>query len=184
MYSMRLNEKLLQPWVLISQSGVVVSAHCGCMAGLAETCTHVGTLLFKIEAVVRVREKETVTGVPAYWMIPSSVNKVLTEVGFKIDYTSASMMDNHKKCLFVHLQAKRARLLYQQRRKLTACSVTCITLGTKLPFSASCQSIVQNLRTLWSQLQLQNHYKVCATPSVTKWTTNPWWSTVMIYFLN
>ena len=91
MHSMRLNEKLLQPWVIISQSGVVVSAHCDCMAGLAETCTHVGALLFKIEAVVRVREKATVTGVPAYWMIPSSVNKVLPEVGFKIDYTSAAM---------------------------------------------------------------------------------------------
>ena len=75
---MRLNEKLLQPWVVVvSQSGVVVSAHCDRMAGLAETCTHVGALLFKIEAVVRVWEKATVTGVPlpAYWMIPSSVNK-------------------------------------------------------------------------------------------------------------
>ena len=57
MHSMRLNEKLLQPWVVVSQSGVVVSAHCDCMAGLAETCTHVGALLFKIEAVVRVRGK-------------------------------------------------------------------------------------------------------------------------------
>ena len=48
MYSMRLNEKLLQPWIVISQSGVVVSAHCDCMAGLAETCTHVGALLLKL----------------------------------------------------------------------------------------------------------------------------------------
>ena len=91
MHSMRLNEKFLQPWVVISQSGVVVSAHCDCMAGLAETCTHVGALLFKIEAVVRVREKATATGVPAYWIIPSSVNNVLPEVGFKITYTSAAM---------------------------------------------------------------------------------------------
>ena len=45
MHSMRLNEKLFQPWVVISLSGV------------AETCTHVGALLFKIEAVVRVRER-------------------------------------------------------------------------------------------------------------------------------
>ena len=91
---MRLNEKLLQPWVVISQSGVVVLAHCDCTAGLAETCTHVDALLFKIEAVVRVREKATVTGVPAYWMIPNSVNKVLpelAEVGFKIAYMLAAM---------------------------------------------------------------------------------------------
>ena len=61
MHSMRLKVKLLQPWVVISQSGVVESAHCDCTAGLAETCTHVGALLFKIEAVVRVREKATVS---------------------------------------------------------------------------------------------------------------------------
>ena len=40
------------------------------MAGLAETCTHVAALLFKVKAIVRVRERTTVTGEAAYWMIP------------------------------------------------------------------------------------------------------------------
>lgn len=79
---MRLNEKPLQPWVIIAKNGDVVAAHCDCMAGLGETCTHVGAVLFKIEAVVRIRERTTVTGVPAYWMIPNSIDKVVLIILF------------------------------------------------------------------------------------------------------
>ena len=70
------NSKKLSPWVIIDNDGNVVTGHCDCVAGLAETCTHVAALLFKIEAVVRVRQRTTVTGVAAYWMLPSSVDKV------------------------------------------------------------------------------------------------------------
>ena len=90
LHSQRLNEKLLHPWVIVDTSGTVLAAHCDCIAGLAETCTHVGGLLFKMEYVVRVHEKPTVTGVPAYWMVPNSVTKVEPQVGYKIDYTTAS----------------------------------------------------------------------------------------------
>ena len=39
------------------------------MAGLAQTSTHVAALLFKVKAVVCIRQKTTVTGVAAYWMV-------------------------------------------------------------------------------------------------------------------
>ena len=77
-------------WGIVNKDGAVVSAHCVCIAGLGETCTHVGVLLFKIEAVVRIREKPTVTGVPAYWVVPTGINKVEPEVGHRTDYTSAA----------------------------------------------------------------------------------------------
>ncbi|KAK7095042.1 uncharacterized protein [Littorina saxatilis] len=76
LHSMRLNEKPLLPWVVVDSIGTVVTSHCDCMAGLGETFTHVGALLFKLEFVCRIREKTTVTGVPAYWMIPSGLDKV------------------------------------------------------------------------------------------------------------
>lgn len=60
------------------------------MAGLAESCTHVGALLFKIEAAVRIQGTKTVTDVPAYWMMPSNVDKVRAEVAHKIDFTSGA----------------------------------------------------------------------------------------------
>ena len=31
----------LQPWVVLKHSGTVLVGHCTCMAGLAETCSHV-----------------------------------------------------------------------------------------------------------------------------------------------
>lgn len=66
------------------------------MAGIAETSTHVAALLFKLEAVVRCRETTTVTGQPAYWMIPSNITKVRAEVGHRIEFTSAKAK---RKCL-------------------------------------------------------------------------------------
>uniref|UniRef100_A0A9J7YVT9 PHD-type domain-containing protein n=1 Tax=Cyprinus carpio carpio TaxID=630221 RepID=A0A9J7YVT9_CYPCA len=60
------------------------------MAGIAESCTHVGALLFKIEAAVRIRGTKTVTDVPAYWMMPANVDKVQAEVGHKIDFTTGA----------------------------------------------------------------------------------------------
>ena len=44
----------LQPWVVVKHSGTVLVGHCTCMAGLAETCSHVGALLHWIEAAIRI----------------------------------------------------------------------------------------------------------------------------------
>lgn len=90
MHSQRLSEPPLTAWVILKSSGEVSSAHCTCMAGVAESCTHVGALLFKVEATVRCRENATVTERPAYWMLPSNIKKVYPEVGHKINYTSAA----------------------------------------------------------------------------------------------
>ena len=89
LHSQRINETPLKPWVIIANDGQVCCAHCTCMAGIAEACTHVGALLFKIEAAVRIHGKKTVTDVPAYWKIPAGINKVHGEVAHKIDFTSA-----------------------------------------------------------------------------------------------
>ncbi|KAL3885006.1 hypothetical protein ACJMK2_025105 [Sinanodonta woodiana] len=51
--SWRVTEKPHHPWVALKKSGPVIAAHCNCMAGLGETCSHIGALLFKIEAAVR-----------------------------------------------------------------------------------------------------------------------------------
>lgn len=90
MHSRRLSEPPLTPWVILTPSGQVCSAHCTCMAGVAESCTHVGALLFMVDACVRLKEKATVTDEPAYWILPSSIDKVHPEVGHSIDFTSAA----------------------------------------------------------------------------------------------
>ena len=85
-----MNETPLLPWVIMTNTGDVIAAHCDCMAGLAQTSTHVAALLFKVKAVVRIRQKTTLTGVAAYWMVPSIVDKVKPTVGLKTHYISAA----------------------------------------------------------------------------------------------
>ncbi|KAL3888060.1 hypothetical protein ACJMK2_000442 [Sinanodonta woodiana] len=51
--SWRVTEEPHHPWVAVTNEGRVIAAHCDCMAGLGESCSHVGALLFKIEAAVR-----------------------------------------------------------------------------------------------------------------------------------
>jgi len=51
----------LKPYLVIEKDGFVIHAHCNCMAGICEVCSQVGTLLFSIEAAVKIRNSKTVT---------------------------------------------------------------------------------------------------------------------------
>ena len=57
----RMNDSGLNPWLVIERDGSVVNAHCNCMAGIGEVCSHVGALLFSFEAAVKIRNSKTVT---------------------------------------------------------------------------------------------------------------------------
>ncbi|KAG0421870.1 hypothetical protein HPB47_002265 [Ixodes persulcatus] len=41
------------PWAVVKKEGTAQSAHCTCMAGLGEACSHVAALLFLIEADIK-----------------------------------------------------------------------------------------------------------------------------------
>ncbi|KAK2147469.1 hypothetical protein NP493_3449g00005 [Ridgeia piscesae] len=64
------------------------------MAGLAESCSHVGALLFAIEAAVKIRNSATVTQSKAYWLMPSGVNKVDYLEVDDINFTSLKTRKN------------------------------------------------------------------------------------------
>ena len=40
-HSQKLSSPSLKVWVAIKQSGEVMCAHCSCMAGLGEACSHI-----------------------------------------------------------------------------------------------------------------------------------------------
>ena len=48
-------------------------AHCDCMAGLGEVCSHVGAILFYIESAYRVK---SCTEVPCAWNMPTSISSI------------------------------------------------------------------------------------------------------------
>lgn len=56
----------------MASDGSVNSAHCTCMAGLDECCSHVAAMLFILESASRAKQEASVTDVPAYWMFPTA----------------------------------------------------------------------------------------------------------------
>ena len=53
--------------------GVVMCAHCDCVAGLGEVCSHVGAILFYVESAYHVK---SCTEVPCTWNMPTSISGI------------------------------------------------------------------------------------------------------------
>ena len=87
-----MSEKPLQPWIIADHEGYILWAHCTCMAGLGEACTHIAALLFAIEASVKLQDSKTVTEEKAYWLLPTSVKGVKYKECSEIDFTSAKTL--------------------------------------------------------------------------------------------
>lgn len=75
-HSQRLNEKPLTPWIVSMTDGKILAAHCDCMAGLGETCSHVSSLQWVIAVGVEKRDSRTVTQKSAYWVMPTGIRSV------------------------------------------------------------------------------------------------------------
>ena len=75
-HSQKMSEKPLTPWVICEGTGKIITGHCDCMAGLGESCSHVASLLWAIEAGVKQRDSLTVTDKKAYWVLPPAVKTV------------------------------------------------------------------------------------------------------------
>ena len=78
----------LTPWVIIRNSGAVACGHCTCMAGLGETCSHIGALLYWLEYQVRTRE-DSCTSHSNQWLEPKCVRQVPYLELERIDFTTA-----------------------------------------------------------------------------------------------
>jgi len=50
----------------VKRNGNVLTGHCNCLAGLAGVCSHVGAILFAVEAGVRMLKSKTCTLPVAY----------------------------------------------------------------------------------------------------------------------
>ena len=65
-HSQMLSEKPPTAWVIAEIGGKMLSAHCNCMAGLGEACSHIGTILFYCRAATEKKDTVTVTGENAF----------------------------------------------------------------------------------------------------------------------
>ena len=90
MHSQRLIDTPLKLWVICETEGKIIACHCNCMASLGESCSHVGAILFAVDAVKRMRENKTVTQEKAYWLLPSRGKKSLYGPVSDMNFTSPS----------------------------------------------------------------------------------------------
>ncbi|XP_047135771.1 uncharacterized protein LOC124812781 [Hydra vulgaris] len=91
-HSQKHKETAASTWIISEMDGKVIYAHCNCMAGLGEACSHIGAVLFYIDAAVRIRDSKTVTEKKAYWMLPSSIKDIPYAECIDIDFTSPNTL--------------------------------------------------------------------------------------------
>ncbi|XP_077527601.1 uncharacterized protein LOC144138970 [Haemaphysalis longicornis] len=89
-HSQSLNKPPVDSWVLCKSDGEVVAAHCTCMAGNGEACSHVAALLFYIEYGVRVRQERSCTDGANSWL-PTHIKKVDVRPISAMDFASSTM---------------------------------------------------------------------------------------------
>ena len=70
-HSQRLSLPPAKTWVAAEKGGVVICAHCDCMAGLGEACCHIAAILFTLEANVQARKSMSCTSLPCSWLPPT-----------------------------------------------------------------------------------------------------------------
>ena len=88
-----MNDTLVPIWIIANNEGTVLSAHClACKAGLAECCSHIGSVLFYIEAWNRIHGKLAFTRVKCTWLLPTYVNEVPYSEVKDINFKSAKKL--------------------------------------------------------------------------------------------
>jgi hypothetical protein len=87
-HSQRARETPLKAWILNEKNGDIQFGHCNCMAGLSEGCSHIGALLFAVEASVRFKKSTTCTQEKCKWL-PPHVKEVPYLPVSEVDFSSA-----------------------------------------------------------------------------------------------
>ena len=87
MHSQKLNEKPAHTWIIAAADGDIDAAHCTCLAGLGEACSHIGAALFYVGENIKNIESKSVMDEPAYWTSPAGVKKGKMEKASKINFS-------------------------------------------------------------------------------------------------
>ena len=70
-HSQQVSATPVKPWVAAEKSGTIICAHCTCMAGLGEACSHISALLFVLEATTKMKKNVSCTSQLCSWLPPS-----------------------------------------------------------------------------------------------------------------
>ena len=76
----------ISPRVAAERNGTILCAHCTCMAGLGEVCSHISALLFAIEAHTKLKKDASCTSHPCKWLPPAIKMSIMLKY-LKIDFS-------------------------------------------------------------------------------------------------
>ncbi|KAL7290566.1 hypothetical protein TKK_0014023 [Trichogramma kaykai] len=89
-HSQKFNEKELLPWVILLDDGSVKTAHCNCMAGLGEACSHIAATVFYL--IFQKDNTVSCTDKLSTWKAPKTASK-------KVEFKRVRDMDWSKNCV-------------------------------------------------------------------------------------
>ena len=87
-HSQKLSASPLKPWIAAETNGTIMCAHCTCMAGLGEVCSHISAVLFAVDYNTRMKNSTSATSLPCAWL-PPTMQKVPYAQLCDIDFTSS-----------------------------------------------------------------------------------------------
>ena len=75
-HSQSMSRPPLKWWAQIRRDGTIICAHCNCMAGAGEACSHIAAMLYAIMAWVRMCEETSCTSTLCRWLEPATNKQV------------------------------------------------------------------------------------------------------------
>lgn len=80
----------MKAWICAKRDGEMVAAHCLCIAGNGEACSHIAALMFYIECGMRIRAEQSCTDRENSWL-PAHIKKLRVRPVAEMDFASAAM---------------------------------------------------------------------------------------------
>ena len=88
-HSQRMNDSLIPIWIITEREGDLIRSLLGCKAGLAKSCSHTASVLFYLEAWMKINGKLSCMQVKCSWLLPTYVDHVEYARVQDINFTSA-----------------------------------------------------------------------------------------------
>ena len=92
-HSQRRSSTPCKSWIAARNEGTILCAHCTCMAGLGEACSHIGAILFTLDKNTQYQKTTTCTSLPCSWLPPTFQNVPYSELAM-ISFATPQ----HKRC--------------------------------------------------------------------------------------
>ena len=86
-HSQRFSLSPVKAWIGSEKNGVVLCAHCNCMAGLGEACSHISAILFTFDANEHAKKSMSCTSMPCSMLPPSFTTVPFAPIA-KIDFST------------------------------------------------------------------------------------------------